>query len=195
MTDKHVLLDILVPQLDVVIVGSAVGPTSAGVGHYYAASNNRFWVRLHEAGLTPRVLNPEEDASLPAFGIGLTDLNKTDSQANDDGLEWDVQGFLERLTAAPPKWVVFNGMGVARNYADALGLPEPKYGLQAWTIGESRGFVVPNSSGQNGANRMFDGKTTLKWWVSAGQHVAQTREVGMSLPHALSKPKNPSQAA
>lgn len=175
MTQKHVLQDILVPGLDAVLVGSVVGPTSARMGHYYAAGNNRFWVRLHEAGLTPKVLKPEEDESLPEFGIGLTDLNKTDSQANDDGLEWDVQGFLERLTAAPPKWVIFNGMGVARNYAEALGLPEPGYGLQTWTIGESRAFVVPNSSGQNGANRMLDGKTTVEWWVMAGEHVAQSR--------------------
>lgn len=174
MTEKHVLQDILVPGLDAVFVGSVVGPTSARLGHYYKASNNRFWVRLHEAGLTPRVLTPEEDASLPEFGIGLTDLNKSDSQANDDGLEWDVQGFLERVTAAPPKWVVFNGVGVARNYAEALGLPEPGYGLQTWTVGESCAFVVPNSSGQNGTNRMLDGKTTVEWWVSAGEHVAQS---------------------
>lgn len=108
MTKKHVLQDILVPGLDAVFVGSVVGPESARSGHYYMSSNNRFWERLHEAGLTPKVLTPEEDASLPEFGIGLTDLNKTDSQVNDDGLEWDVQGFLERVKAAPPKWVVFN---------------------------------------------------------------------------------------
>lgn len=173
--EKHVLQDILVPGLDVVFVGSAAGPTSARQGHYYAAPNNRFWLRLHLAGLTPKVLSYEDDLALPTLGIGLTDLNKTNSQANDTGLDWDVKGFSERIAAAPPKWVIFNGMGVARNYAKALLMPEPTYGLQTWTVESSRTFVVPNSSGQNGGNRLLEGKSTVDWWIMAGEHVAQTR--------------------
>lgn len=119
-------------------------------------------MRLHQAGLTPKALSPLDDVTLPAFRIGLTDLNKTDSQNNDYGLKWDVNGFLERIAAMPPKWVVFNGIGVARNYAKALQYPKPTYGFQQWSVAESLAFVVPNSSGQNGANRMLEGKSTLE---------------------------------
>lgn len=169
--EATVLPDILIPELVVVFVGSAVGPTSARKGHYYADPSNRFWVRLHHAGLTPNVLTPLADMTLPSFGIGLTDLNKTDSQANDYGLKWDVKGFLDRIAVMPPKWVVFNGMGVARNYAKVLQYPKPTYGFQPWTVAESLTFVVPNSSGQNGTNRVLEGKSTLEWWHMMGEHV------------------------
>ena len=68
------LPDILAPGLRAVICGTAVGEESATRGHYYAGRNNDFWRLLHESGLTPRLLSPEEDATLPHYGIGLTDL-------------------------------------------------------------------------------------------------------------------------
>ncbi|MDE0408815.1 MAG: mismatch-specific DNA-glycosylase, partial [Alphaproteobacteria bacterium] len=76
MPGAFVLPDILPPGLDLAVCGAAAGRRSAEVGAYYAGSGNRFWRILHETGLTPRLLGPEEFRLLPEFGIGLTDLAK-----------------------------------------------------------------------------------------------------------------------
>jgi TDG/mug DNA glycosylase family protein len=163
----HVLQDILRPGLDAVFVGSAVAGRSAAVGHYYANPRNRFWVRLHEAGLTAKVRSPDDDATLLTLGIGLTDLNKVHVRNNDQGLTFDVAGFDRRISLAPPAWVVFNGVGVARAYAEFHRHPRPGYGHQDWAVGPSRVFVVPNSSGQNGSGRRLGGNTVSGWWSQA----------------------------
>jgi TDG/mug DNA glycosylase family protein len=169
--ENHILQDILRPGLEAVFVGSAAGKRSAAAGHYYANPRNRFWVRLHGAGLTREVLGPDDDTALPDLGLGLTDLNKVDSRNHDRGLVFDVDGFDRRIALAPPTWVVFNGVGVARTYAKAHRHPRPGYGSQDWTVGPSRVFVVPNSSGQNGSNRHLGGRTVADWWAEAGARV------------------------
>lgn len=171
MKDDHVLEDIRRPGLDAVYVGSAVATRSAAAGHYYANPRNRFWVRLHEAGFTPGVLSPDDDATLAGLGIGLTDLNKVRVQDNDSELTFDIDGFDRRISLAPPAWVVFNGVGVARRYAKFHRLPRPGYGSQGWPVGPSRVFVVPNSSSQNGSARRLGGRTVTEWWVEAGATV------------------------
>ena len=49
---------------------------AARVGAPYAGPGNRFWWVLHQTGLTPRGLRPDEFRDLPRFGIGLTDVAK-----------------------------------------------------------------------------------------------------------------------
>jgi TDG/mug DNA glycosylase family protein len=71
-----VLPDILAPNLDVVFCGTAVGKASASRGHYYSGPGNKFWQLLHEAGFTATRLRPEDDVTLPALGLGITDLVK-----------------------------------------------------------------------------------------------------------------------
>ena len=68
----NALPDVLRPGLRLVICGSAAGAVSAARGAYYAGPGNKFWPILAEVGLTPRLLRPDEFATLPAFGIGLT---------------------------------------------------------------------------------------------------------------------------
>src|SRR4051812_19404651 len=71
------LPDVLVPRLDVVFCGTAVGTASALRRAYYAGPGNAFWRTLFEVGLTPRLLAPEEYLCITDFGLGLTDLAKT----------------------------------------------------------------------------------------------------------------------
>src|ERR1700753_3045292 len=100
-----VLPDVLEPGLRVVFCGTAPGTASARAGAYYAGPGNRFWVTLHEVGLTPVLLRPAPppptagrappfgvpprgappppappppagSPRLPEFGIGLTDVSK-----------------------------------------------------------------------------------------------------------------------
>jgi TDG/mug DNA glycosylase family protein len=80
------LPDYLQPDLRLVLVGTAVGEKSAARGHYYAGPGNDFWAYLYETGLTPTRLTPNDDASLPRYGIGLTDLVKSIAQSHDRGL-------------------------------------------------------------------------------------------------------------
>src|SRR4051794_29608319 len=69
-----VLPDILAPGVEVVFCGTAVGGCPARRGHYHAGPGDAFWQLLHDAGFTDRRLTPEDDASLPELGLGLTDL-------------------------------------------------------------------------------------------------------------------------
>lgn len=177
-----ILPDILAPGLDAVFVGSVVAKRSAETGHYYANPTNRFWLRLRQSGLTPTMLSSKDDTALPAFGLGLTDLNKTEASNSDHGVTFDVPGFMRRISSAPPTWVVFNGIGVARAYAEAAGHTDSSYGFQDWTVGGSFVFVVPNSSANNYNHRVLDGRSVVEWWIAAGEHIASTRAPGRVLP-------------
>ena len=87
-----VLPDVLQPGLNVVFCGSAVGAASARLGAPYAGPGNKFWPTLAQIKLTPRLIEPHEFRLLPRFGIGLTDLNKTESGADSQpptlALQW-----------------------------------------------------------------------------------------------------------
>lgn len=172
-SNGHVLPDILAPGLDAVFVGTVVGKDSAAAGHYYFRPGNRFWIRLHQAGLTPAVLRPEDDSTLPQLGLGLTDLNKVNASSKDD-VPFYPEDFEQRITAAAPAWVVFNGARAAREYASWRDLPKPSYGLQSWAVGDSRVLVVPNSSGQNHDGRVLDGKAVVQWWQDAGRLIIES---------------------
>lgn len=146
MPGAFVLPDILPPGLDLAVCGAAAGRGSAEVGAYYAGSGNRFWRILHETGLTPRLLEPEEFRLLPEFGIGLTDLAKTAS-GPDSGIPrsaWDAHGLRRRIEAARPRMLAFNGKNAAQRL---LGANRVNYGLREERIGDTAMFVLPSTSG------------------------------------------------
>ena len=78
-TAPDVLPDVLHDSLRVVLCGTAVGTASAKAAAYYAHKQNKFWKILHESGLTPALLSPQQYRELPQYGIGLTDFVKTHS--------------------------------------------------------------------------------------------------------------------
>lgn len=140
-----VLPDVLKPGLRVVFCGTAAGATSARRGAYYAGPGNQFWPILHQIGLTPRQLAPEEFTELPAFGIGLTDVSKTHVGRDQelDSKAFDVSGLIARLEAFRPSLIAFNGKNAAQV---ALG-KKVEYGVQADTIGGAHVHVLPSTSG------------------------------------------------
>jgi len=75
--EPYVLPDVLQPGLDVVFCGTAPSLTSARVRAYYGNPQNRFWPTLHEVGLTPRLVAPEDYVFILRYGLGLTDVCKT----------------------------------------------------------------------------------------------------------------------
>lgn len=144
-----VLPDYLAPGLRIVFCGTAVSTASAERGHYYAGPGNEFWSFLHLSGLTPVLLSPEEDARVLEFGLGLTDLARTTAASSDAGLDphYNINGFVERIERAAPRWLAFHGKTAARAASKALGQGSAvALGKQSWTIGETPVFVVPSAS-------------------------------------------------
>ncbi|HLH80828.1 MAG TPA: mismatch-specific DNA-glycosylase [Chthonomonas sp.] len=150
MEERAPLLpDILVPGLDVVFVGAAPSLWAAQVGHYYAGPRNRFWLLLYQAGFTPRLLQPEEDVTLPCYGIGLVALfHHIASNANHllpEPAPALREQLIERLIEAAPRWVCYNGKDV---YRMVTGKECRRWGEQKERLGPARTFVVISSSGR-----------------------------------------------
>lgn len=153
------LPDYLRPGLDIVFVGINPGSYSAQVGHYFATPRNRFWRALNRSGLVPpgRELGPEDDAGMNGLGIGFTDVVKRASPGAADLTAADyARGaplLREKLLAAGPRIVCFNGLTAAANYLRyAEGAPaKVMLGPQPWHIGVSQVFVAPNPSPANAA--------------------------------------------
>lgn len=144
------LRDILAPGLRVVIVGTIAAWDRAEREHYYAGRGNAFWVLLHESGLTPVLLTPEEDHRLPEFGVGVTDLVRTEPAAPGEPPHFDVDRLVAVLARAAPPAVAFVSKTAAAAYARAAGQRLPRdYGELSWDVAGRPAFVLPGPSGAN----------------------------------------------
>jgi double-stranded uracil-DNA glycosylase len=145
-----VLGPILAPGLRVLFVGINPSLRSAEVGHHFARPGNRFWPTLHAAGFTPRRLAPEEDVSLPGYGVGVTNIAaRPTREAAELSRAELVAGAaeLERVVARDrPALVAVLGL-VA--YRTAFARPKAAMGLQPDALGGRPVWVLPNPSGLN----------------------------------------------
>lgn len=155
------LPDIIAPGLTLLFVGFNPSVYSAQRGHYYARPSNRFWPLLALAGLTSRRYAPEEDATLPDLGIGITDLCPIPTPGIADVPRAVAEGGRGALTAKveryAPRIVSFNGRAT---YERFYGRPLPAWGLQEARIGAATSlvFVTPSSSGRaNGVGAAREG--------------------------------------
>ena len=118
---------------------------AARVGAPYAGPGNRFWSVLHETGLTPRELRPDEFRGLQRFGIGLTDVAKFAS-GSDSSLaraDFDAASVVAKVERYAPRILAFVGKRAAH---EVLGRPVG-YGPQDVRVGVSDVWVVPSTSG------------------------------------------------
>ena len=129
-----------------VFCGTAAGAVSARKGAYYAGPGNRFWLTLHEVGLTPRRLEPLEFAMVLDCGIGLTDLAKTVSGSDRElpRHAFDSAGLERKIRQFCPRVLAFNGKRSASQFFDRKSV---QYGQQDVGIGETVVFVLPSTSG------------------------------------------------
>ncbi len=143
-----ILPDVLEPGLRVVFCGTQAGSASARRGAYYAGPGNKFWPVLHQIGLVPMRLQPEEFATLLRYGIGLTDVAKRSSGPDSAlrGGHFDVAGFTARIAANRPRILAFNGKRAAQA---ALGINEGRlaYGPQAQKLADADIHILPSTSG------------------------------------------------
>ncbi|TYB79174.1 mismatch-specific DNA-glycosylase [Bizionia myxarmorum] len=150
-----ILQDLLQPNLDIVFCGTAVSKDSEKKGAYYAGAGNMFYPILHKIGLTPKQITPQNYTDLVHYNLGLTDLVKHTS-GNDDVLneqDFDVLEFKKKMIAYKPKMVCFNGKKAAATFFDTK-TKYISYGLQPETIGETKLYVAPSTSGS--ARRFWD---------------------------------------
>ena len=146
---EHKLPDLLAPNLRVVFVGTAAGAYSAKLGAYYAKPGNRFWLALHEAGITPRLFEPQEYPKLFELCVGLTNLCKRDAgmdhvvkPTRDDLLQFEV-----KLHQYRPRIVAFTGKRPA-SYWLKTPTRRLRYGRQDRAASDFPDvFVLPSPSG------------------------------------------------
>ncbi|WP_034385226.1 mismatch-specific DNA-glycosylase [Deinococcus sp. YIM 77859] len=145
--EGYLVPDVLQPGLTLVLVGTAPSRISARARAYYANPENKFWRVLFETGLTPRLLAPHEYATLPRYGIGLTDVAKRHSGV-DAALPqeaWAPHELRAKLRHYRPAIVAFTSK---RGAAETLGLPTGKlpYGPQLLPLEGCELWVLPSTS-------------------------------------------------
>ena len=143
--------DVLAPGLRVVFCGINPGRRSAAAGAHFANPRNDFWRLLHDAGFTPRLLAPEEQRELAAFGYGLTNAAFRTTRGSGDLRHGDFVGAAERLASIAdelrPQWIAFVGKEAYRGAFKE----RPKLGQQVRRLGETQLFVLPSTSPANAA--------------------------------------------
>jgi double-stranded uracil-DNA glycosylase len=168
---ESVLRDILAPGLTVVFCGINPGLVSAAAGAHFANPRNDFWRLLHDAGLTPRLLRPEEQWELPRFGYGVTNAALRTTAGSGDLRRADFAGARERMLRVAeqlrPRLIAFVGKEA---YRGTFG-DRPELGLQDRRLAETRLFVLPSTSP---ANAVVPYSERLRWFRALKAEVAQT---------------------
>ena len=143
--------DVLGPGLRVVFCGINPGFVSAAAAAHFANPRNDFWRLLHEAGFTPRLVQPDEQFDVLGFGIGLTNAAYRTTKGSGDLRRADFAGSAERLERLArelePRVIAFVGKEA---YRGAFG-DRPALGMQERQLGETRLFVLPSTSPANAA--------------------------------------------
>jgi double-stranded uracil-DNA glycosylase len=149
--------DVLGPGLGVLFCGINPGLWSAAVGHHFARPGNRFWKALHQGGLTPRLLAPDEEDELLALGLGITNLvGRATAGAADLGAAELREGgarLAAKAAATRPQMVAVLGVGA---YRTAFARPRAAVGPQPDPIGGSAALLLPNPSGLNAHYQLAD---------------------------------------
>ena len=141
--------DVLAPGLGVVFCGINPGRVSAAAGAHFANPRNDFWRLLHEAGFTPRQLEPHEQYHLLALGYGVTNAAYRTTPGSSDLRRADFAGAAERLASMAaelcPAVIAFVGKEA---YRGAFG-ERADTGLQARAFGATALWVLPSTSPAN----------------------------------------------
>jgi double-stranded uracil-DNA glycosylase len=187
------LRDRIAPGVKVLFVGINPGVRSALTGHHFAGFSNRFWKLLLEYGLVSEPISYEQDARLPEWGFGITNLIARPSPGIGDlkpveyVAGWSV--LRKKIVKYRPQVVALVGVTLYRAILPLIEVGEPRQrrrvvlpdlvlGLRPETLEGARLFVLPNPSGRN-ANftyaEMLEAYRSLTRYVS-GLSKRQTGE-------------------
>jgi TDG/mug DNA glycosylase family protein len=135
----------------VVFCGINPGRVSAAAAAHFANPRNDFWRLLHDAGFTPRLVDPAEQFEVLEYGIGLTNAAPRTTPGSGDLRAADFAGAAERLerlcVELRPRAVGFVGKEAYRGSFRE----RPEHGLQERRLDETRLFVLPSTSPANAA--------------------------------------------
>ncbi len=142
--------DILADGLKVLFCGTNPGLYSAAIGRHFGRPGNRFWPALCAGGFTPRLYSPWEDESLLDLGYGLTNIRERATAGAAELSAMELKAASARLIAKVeryrPSYLGVIGIGA---YRIAFGRPKAQFGLQPETIGATRIWLLPSTSGLN----------------------------------------------
>lgn len=161
-----VIDDIGMDTCRLLVVGINPGLWTAKVGAPFARPGNRFWPALHEAGITPRLVDARDGLSdadlgmLAEAGLGFTNVvaraTARAGELTDDEIRAGGRVLAEKVTRqrdlrGGPEIVMVAGIGAFRT---AFGAKTPSggkvgVGKQEKAIGGAETWVVPNPSGLN----------------------------------------------
>ena len=142
--------DVLGPGVRVLFCGINPSLTSAVTGRHFARPGNRFWPALFDGGFTPRLLRPDEDHELPAYGCGITNLAPRATRRADELTAEELRDGADELAAKVEahgvRVVAFLGITA---YRTAFAEPKATIGQRDRTLGGAAVWVLPNPSGLN----------------------------------------------
>ena len=161
-----VIDDIGMDTCRLLVVGINPGLWTAKVGAPFARPGNRFWPALHEAGITPRLVDARDGLSdadlamLAEAGLGFTNVvaraTARAGELADDEIRAGGRVLAEKMARqrdlrGGPEVVMVAGIGAFRT---AFGAKTPSggkvgVGKQEKAIGGAETWVVPNPSGLN----------------------------------------------
>jgi double-stranded uracil-DNA glycosylase len=184
--------DILAPGLRAVFCGINPGRRSAAAGHHFANPRNDFWRLLHEAGLTPRRLDPSEQRELLRYGYGLTNAAFRTTAGSGELRRADFEGSPDRLgriaAELRPEAIVFVGKEAFRGVFGE----RPAFGLQPCRLDAADLFVLPSTSPANAAVPYAE---RLRWFEELAQLLrAKVRDASFEGAPAQKPSGNPSAA-
>lgn len=141
--------DHLQKGLKILFVGFNPSIRSSETGYHYANPNNRFWKILHQSGLTPRKMAPEENSELLSLGYGLTNIvARPTKEAAEISKEEYAEGaalLQQKILKYRPKAVCFVGKGVYQEFSKKRQI---RWGVQEEPVMPGIvEFVAPSSSG------------------------------------------------
>jgi TDG/mug DNA glycosylase family protein len=141
--------DVLAPDLRCVFCGINPGRVSAAAHAHFANPRNDFWRLLHDAGLTPRLYQPEEQFGLLELGLGLTNAAYRTTTGSGDLHRGDFDaGRLERMAREfRPHALAFVGKEAYRG----LFGERPALGPQTRELYDTSLYVLPSTSPANAA--------------------------------------------
>src|SRR4051812_45409660 len=142
------LRDVIAPGLDVLFCGINPSLISAERGRHFARPGNRFWRALHGSGFTPRVLSPDDDASVVDYGLGITNVvdrpTRAAAELSDVELRVGMHALGQLVGEYKPRVVAVVGLTAWRT---GFGRPDGRLGLQPATVGDRPAWVRAHPRG------------------------------------------------
>jgi TDG/mug DNA glycosylase family protein len=140
--------DVVGPDLRVLFCGINPGRLSGQLGQHFARPGNRFWKLLQAGGFTDRVLSPSEQDTLPALGVGITNLvervTATAAELDHDELRAGARQLEEKVRVLRPCCVAVLGL---QAYRVAFRHPQAAIGEQPAPLATAKVWLLPNPSG------------------------------------------------